>query len=121
MEDARIWEFERSLWTASPEHYQNSIDDQCVMALPAPPFIFTGQQSIEAVSNTPRWQQVELTDRQVARLQEGLIVIGYTAHAERGEERYTAHCTSTYRRLGHENWKVVQHSQVVALTSHGAS
>ena len=121
MDDARIWTFEESLWTADPAHYRESIDAECLMVLPAPPYVFSGAQSIEAVSNTPRWAKVDLTQRQVARPQEGLIVIAYHAHAERdGMAPYDAHCTSTYRRLSHEVWKVVQHQQTPPLVS-GAS
>jgi len=120
MDDDRIWAFEESLWTASPEHYRASIDDQCLMVLPALPFVFTGQQSIEAVSDTPRWEQVSLTERQVARPQEGLIVIAYRAKARRGDQHYTAYCTSVYRHLpnaageaSEARWQVVQHQQTV--------
>ncbi len=121
MEDDRIWSFEESLWTADAEHYRNSIDDECLMVLPAPPFVLSGQQAAEAVSQTPRWSKVELSERQVARPQEGLIVIAYKARAERdGVAPYEAHCTSTYRRLAHEDWKVVQHQQTPPLISGAA-
>ena len=121
MEDERVWSFEESLWTASPEHYHEAIDDECLMALPAKPYIFKGEAAKDAVSNTPRWSKVELTERQVMRPQEGLIVIAYSAHAEReGVQPYLAYCTSTYRRLSHEVWKVVQHSQVPPLMSGSA-
>jgi hypothetical protein len=123
MDDDRIWAFEESLWTASPEHYAESIDDACLMVLPAPPFVFTGRQSIEAVSNTPRWDELRLSDRQVSRPQEGLIVVAYRAEASRGGERYVAHCTSTYRRLPgasgertEDRWQVVQHQQTPPIT-----
>lgn len=116
MDDDRIWSFEESLWTASPEHYRESIDGECLMVVPGEPFLLTGGQAVEAVSDTPRWDEVKLTERRVARPQEGLIVIGYRAEASRGEgERYTAWCTSTYRRLAHEEWRVVQHQQTVPL------
>ena len=117
MNDDRIWAFEESLWTASAEHYRESIDDACLMVLPAQPFVFTGTQSIDAVAGTPRWNAVELSERQVARPQDGLIVIAYKAQARRGEQSYTAYCTSTYRRLAHEQWQVVQHQQTVPMTS----
>ena len=65
--------------------------------------------------DTPRWEQVSLTERQVARPQEGLIVIGYHVAAHRGDEHYEAHCTSVIRRLEHEVWRVVQHQQTPVL------
>ena len=118
MEDERIWSFEESLWTADAEHYRESIDAECLMVLPTPPYVMSGSQAVEAVASTPRWSKVELSEQQVARPQEGLIVIAYQARAERdGAPPYEAHCTSTYRRLGHEDWKVVQHQQTPPLIS----
>jgi len=120
MDDARIWGSEESLWIGSAEQYRASIDDECLMVVPAPPFVMSGQQAIEAVTNTPRWSKVELSERQVARPQEGLIVIAYKARAEReGSALYEAYCTSTYRRLSHDNWRVIQHQQTPPLTSKG--
>ena len=40
MDDQRVWEFEGSLWDASDEHYQNRIDEEIVMVLPRPPYVF---------------------------------------------------------------------------------
>lgn len=120
MDDERVWAFEESLWTGDAAHYRESIDEACLMVLPAPPFVFTGEEAIEAVADTPRWSKVALSDRQVARPEEGLIVVAYKASASRDVgDGYEAHCTSTYRRLGHEDWRVVQHSQLPPLT--GAS
>ncbi len=120
MDDDRVWAFEESLWTADAEHYRDSIDDECVMVVPAPPFVMTGAQAVEAVASTPRWSKVAFSDQQIMRPQEGLIVIGYTVDAEKdGGEKYAAHCTSTYRRLEHEVWKVVQHQQTPPLKMGG--
>ena len=96
------------------EHYHEAVDDQCLMVLPAEPFVMTGRQAIEAVSNTPRWSQVDLSERQVMRPEEGLIVVAYRANAKmEGRDGYEAYCTSTYRRLAHEEWRVVQHQQTL--------
>ena len=113
MEDARIWEMEEKLWHGGEEVYQQLVDDEVVMALPAEPFIFSRQQAIDAVKNTPRWDEVRFSDQQVSRPEEGLIVIGYRVDARRGEEEYRCYASSTMRRRGHDDWTVVQHSQVV--------
>ena len=120
MDDARVWHFEESLWTGDAEHYHELIDDECLMVVPAPPFVLRGQEAAEAVSKTPRWNKVAFSEQRVSRPQEGLIVIAYRAEAHRdGEEAYVAHCTSTIRRLEHEVWRVIQHQQTPPLVSKG--
>ncbi len=116
MDDARIWAFEESLWKADFEHYRESIAKDCLMVVPAPPFVLAGYDAIEAVANTPRWSEVAFSDQHVSRPQEGLIVIAYGVAARRdGADPYDAHCTSTYQRCGHEDWQVVQHQQTPRL------
>ncbi|WP_033919444.1 hypothetical protein [Sphingomonas sp. 37zxx] len=123
MDDDRVWTFEESLWTGDAEHYREAIDAECLMVLPTPPFVLSGTQAIEAVADTPRWDMVRFSDQRIARPQEGLIVVAYGVEAKReGEEPYSAHCTSTYRRIEHELWRVVQHQQtppVVAVAEAG--
>lgn len=116
MEDSRVWAFEESLWKADFEHYRESIARDCLMVVPAPPYVLAGYDAIEAMANTPRWQEATFSDQHVSRPHEGLIVIAYSVEASReGEQPYSAHCTSTYWRLGHENWVVVQHQQTPKL------
>lgn len=117
MDDDRVWAFEESLWTADAEHYRESIDEACLMVLPTPPFVLSGEEAVAAVSATPRWSEVALSEQRVARPEEGMIVVAYHVRASRGDERYEAHCTSTYRRRGHEDWQVVQHQQTPPLVS----
>lgn len=117
MDDDRVWSFEKSLWTGGADHYRELVDEECLMVLPQPPFVLSGSQAIEAVADTPRWSEVEIAKGRIARPQEGLIVIAYHAKASRDGETYEAHCTSTYRRLEHDKWRVVQHQQTPPLTS----
>lgn len=111
MEDDRIWTFEHELWIGGADVYRERVSKDCLMALPEQPYLFGGEQATEAVEHTPRWEDVELSDRKVSRPQEGLIVIAYRAQARRGDKSYHALCTSTLRRLAHEEWDVVQHQQ----------
>ncbi len=112
MDDSRVWAFEESLWTGDAGNYRALIDDECVMVLPEHPFVHTGAQAIEAVSDTSRWSNVVISERQIVRPQEGLIAIAYKAEASReGSTGYTAYCTTTMRRLEHDEWRVVQHQQ----------
>lgn len=112
MDDERLWSFEESLWTGGPDNYREKVDNEVIMALPRPPYLLTGSEAIEAVADTPVWESATLSERHVARPQEGLIVIAYHVRAEReGHAGYEAHCTSVIRRLEHEVWRVVQHQQ----------
>jgi len=112
MDNDRVREFERELWVGGPEMYEGKVARDCVMALPASPFLFDGPAATEAVKATPRWDEVEFTDMRIERPQEGLIVFAYRARASREDgHSYNALCTSTMRRLGHEEWVVVQHQQ----------
>ena len=113
MDDDRIFEFERALWIGEDDIYRRCVADACVMVVPERPFLLSGEQAIEAVEHTPRWTDVDLSDLQINRAQEGLIVIGYRADARRDGTRFTAYCTSTYQRLGEAEWQVIQHQQTI--------
>ncbi|MET1757077.1 DUF4440 domain-containing protein [Novosphingobium sp. RD2P27] len=111
MEDERIWKFERELWVGGDALYHERVSSNCLMALPSDPYLFAGGDAAEAVEHTPRWDGVEFRDKQVSRPQEGLIVIAYRAEAHGDGGTYHAVCTTTLRRLSHEEWDVVQHQQ----------
>lgn len=113
MDDDRIREFETALWIGGEDVYRRSIDSECMMVVPAAPFVMSGSEAIEAVSKTPRWESVEFDDLRIGRPQEGLIVLAYGVRAARGGEAYRAYCSSTYRRIAHEQWQVVQHQQTL--------
>lgn len=117
MDDARIWGSERALWTASPDQYRRTIDVACLMVLPDAPFVFSGADAASEVAETPRWQGVEFSDQRVARPTDGLIVIAYHVAARAESQTYSARCTTTYRRLEHDDWRVVQHQQTPTATT----
>lgn len=113
MDDGRLWDFERDLWTGPREVYRERVDAEVVMALPSEPHLLRGEDAIRAVESTPRWDGAEFSEQAVSRPQEGLIVVGYLMRASKaGHDDYVAYCTSTIRRIEHEVWRVVQHSQL---------
>lgn len=112
MEDRTVWALERSLWTGDADRYLETVDDQCLMVVPAQPYILTAAQVIEAIRNASRWTEVAMSRQTVSRPQDGLIVVAYTVEASRnGGDPYRAWCTSTYRRLALDQWHLVQHQQ----------
>jgi hypothetical protein len=112
MDDRRVWNFEESLWRSSDERYHEQVDPDCIMVLSHPPHIFVGNDAVEAVSGTPEWDEVSFSNQSISRPEEGLIVVGYRVEAKKGETRFTAACTSVYRRKAHDDWTVVQHAQL---------
>lgn len=119
MDDERVWRFEEDLWRASDERYHERIDEDCVMALSETPHIFSGDAAIEAVGGTPPWDKVSFSQQVVTRPNEGLIVVGYRVDASEGETHFAAACTSVYCRRAHDDWSVVQHSQIALNPNHG--
>lgn len=117
MDDRRIKDFERDLWVGEGDVYRERVSRECVIVVPEKPFLLRGEEAIDAVEGTPRWNEVEFADFQIQRPQEGMIVIGYRVDARRGEERYQAYCTSTYQRLGEHDWQVVQHQQTPEIVA----
>ena len=111
MDDARVWEFEKTLWTGDPATYRDRISDECLMVVPAAPFLLHGAEAAKAMADTPRWDEVAFDEARISRPEEGLIVIAYRVTARRDGSSYDAYCTSTLRRRGHEDWQVVQHQQ----------
>ena len=113
MDDDRIIEFERALWIGEDDVYRRCVSNDCLMVVPDQPFLLRGDSAIRSVEQTPRWSHVDLSEMEINRAQEGLIVVAYRADACRGDEKFTAYCTSTYQRIGEDDWRVIQHQQTV--------
>lgn len=117
MEDQRAWSLEESLWTGEPSLIPAVIDRECLMVIPTPPHILSADVAVGAMTDAPRFSQVRFGNAQISRPEKGLIVLAYTAHARRaGDEPYVAHCTSTWRRLRHQDWRLVQHQQTPGIS-----
>ncbi len=64
------------------------------------------------MTKCPRLSRFVFTDGQVARPEEGWIILAYSVHAGKDDgTNYMAHCTSTWCRHGHEDWRLVQYHQ----------
>lgn len=114
MDDARLWGSEKSLWTTDQAGYRAVIADDALMVLPGHRSVLSGRDAVHAVSGTPMGTDVTFTEQNVSRPQEGLIVVAYAVEASKENERYCARCTTTYLRLAHEEWRVIQHQQSLA-------
>ncbi|BAK65203.1 MULTISPECIES: DUF4440 domain-containing protein [Sphingobium] len=115
MEDDRVWSHEKALWTGSAEQFAAALDESCLMVVPAPPYVLEGRDAIESIAATPRWAEVTLAHGCIVRPQDGLIVAAYEAYAKRPDAtEMRAWCTSTWRRIAHDDWRLVQHQQMHA-------
>ncbi len=115
MEDERVWAHEERLWSGATDAFARGVDASCLIVVPAAPFVMEGAEAVNAIAQLPRWQAVSFAHGRIARPQDGLIVAAYKATANReNEENYTAWCTSTYRRVAHDDWRLVQHQQMHA-------
>jgi len=114
MEDQRIEAFERDLWVGNGDIYRNALSEDYLLVVPREPFVVSGEEAKSLLEQTPKWDDVRFSDMHISRPEEGLIVIAYRADAHRDPQTYTAYCTTTMRRRGHEDWEILQHQQTVA-------
>lgn len=118
MPDHAIGTLEESLWTGDAARYRELVDGRCVMVLPSAPFIRSGTEAIDAVSETPRWSGVTFSKQRSAQASDDLVVIAYHARGERGgASGYEAYCTSTWHRFPGQEWRVVQHQQLPPIVA----
>jgi hypothetical protein len=111
MQEPTIWKLEQDLWTGGAARFSAELDDGCLVALPPPVGILAGRPAIvESIAGAPRWTSVAMTEREMARPDDGLVVLAYRAEAHRGDDVYRAYCSSSYHR-GARGWRLVQHQQ----------
>ena len=112
MEDERVWHHERQLWTGSVEDFARAIDETSLMVIPAPPFVLAGDEIVQALAKGTRFSKLGIAHGRITRPQEGLILVAYKAAADgHGEPQYLALCTTSWRRIAHDDWLIVQHQQ----------
>ncbi|MDK1490355.1 hypothetical protein QN219_09815 [Sinorhizobium sp. 7-81] len=111
MDDAHAWDLEQRLWLEGLDTYRKLLDEQCIMAFPAPVGLMRVPSIIDSLESAPRWDRVIMAERSVGRPAHGCLVLGYCAEGYRaGTKPYGAYCTSTYCDTG-AGWKLVQHQQ----------
>ena len=105
-----IWEAEESLWLGGRLAYAALMAPDCLMAFPQIG-VLGPDEVLHSLDKTPRWQEVRMSERQQAGGGE-TCVLAYRAEArrDRGDGRYRALCTSSWRRDG-GMWKLIQHHQ----------
>lgn len=83
----------------------------CVMVLPDPVGILSGDALTRSLIAAPRWDSVVMDDRHCALVSE-TAVLAYRANAKRAEAApYRALCSSTYAKV-EGAWRIIQHQQM---------
>ena len=107
-----LWELEKRFWLDGADFYEARLADGAVMVLPYPALLMERDRAIEAISQGPRWTQVEFS--QTGLQQRGrAAVLSYraTAWREGDEAPYHAICASTYVDDPGDGWLMMSHSQ----------
>ena len=109
MSDPEIWTVEEILWTGGTDAYRRRMAPLCLMAFPGIG-VLKGDEVLDALTEAPRWSEVKMEGRNMIET-DGLIVLAYTAHAQRdGDSPYHAVCSSTWRETPN-GWRIIQHQQ----------
>lgn len=108
-----IWTLELGLWLGGVDDFAHHMIDGCLMVFPEPVGILRGNEILERLARTPRWETVEMADRNILRRNAHTVCIAYRAEAVRKtNEAYTAFCSSVYVRQDDEvGWKILTHQQ----------
>ena len=113
MNDDSAWTLEERFWLEGSSVYDDLLDPACLMAFPGMG-VMRAAAILDSLKSAPRWASVNMTNRELGRAGDRVIVLGYRAEGRReGAEPYQCFCTSTYRADG-GRWTLVQHQQTLA-------
>jgi len=107
-----LWDTERSLWLEGVDAYDRHLATEAVMVF-GPIGIMDRKAILASLKDAPRWSHVELSQRTTISPSPDVTVFAYGAEAKRGDETYSALCSSTYLRIG-QDWWLAQHQQTPA-------
>ena len=86
MDDTDAWRNERRLWLEGSDPYRELLDEDCIMAFPAPVGLLRGRSVIiRSLQGIPRWEHLTISEKVMSRIGENFIVLGYLAEARRAE------------------------------------
>tara|TARA_B100000749_G_C17985942_1_gene285161 strand:- start:77 stop:424 length:348 start_codon:yes stop_codon:yes gene_type:complete len=106
------WKTERSFWLDGPDFHANHLAEAACMVFPAPVGILSGSAITEALTQAPRWTDVDF-EATCETVSKDTVVLAYKAIGQRPDAlgpAYAAYCASTYVREG-DAWKLLAHQQ----------
>jgi Domain of unknown function (DUF4440) len=108
-----LLEFERELWARANDSafYSERLTNDAVLVFPAPFGLLDRDQTLEAVSGSAGWREVDLQDYRLVELTERSAAAAYRADAIGADgSPYSAFCSSAYVR-GDVGWQLALHQQ----------
>ena len=104
------WATEENFWLEGPNFYRAHMAENAEMWFPDRREPLRGAEILDALENVPRWEAVRF-DHQQMDVVDDRITLRYHATARRdGQDDYSAHCVSTYRRDS-GGLKLIDHRQ----------
>ena len=112
MTEDELWRMEAGFWTGDAGYYEANLAVGAMMVFPPPTGVLDRARIVATIRDAPRWRDVDMQGRQVARPKQDTVVLAYRASARRdGDEApYRAVCGSVYTRFD-DGWKLVLHQQ----------
>ncbi len=113
MNEAEAASIERAFWLAGADVYERRLAPEAIMVLPGSAGILTRAATIEAIRQSPRWDDVSFESLQITRPARNVVLLAYEGTGERdgGKTAYRARCSSMYVENGEGEWLLAFHQQ----------
>ena len=107
-----LFEIEQGFWLEGEDFFRDHLDSECLLAFPQAGEmhgVFPRNQVAATATQSNRWRDLEMGDRRVVRLGDGVAIISYRADVTRADGvPYVALVSSGYVRRDGE-WKLAFH------------
>lgn len=103
-----ILSIERELAEGDDETYRKYLTDDALVVVPGASM--SKDETLDAMSESPGWGAVSLDDPDFFDLADGVVLLSYSFHGERGGSSYDATLSSVYVEAG-DGWRLAFHQQ----------
>jgi hypothetical protein len=112
LSDAAVWDLEARFWSGDDAFYDAWLAAGALMVFPDPTGILDRAAIVASIRGGPRWTQVHMTERRVARPNAGVVLVAYRfeARMDDGDDAYRGWASSSYARSAGA-WSLAFHQQ----------
>lgn len=109
--EQQLLALEKQFWTAGPDFYRKTVDDQCLLAFAEMAGVMSRDSVVETIKEDQRWSELTVEESGFLQLNDEVAVVTYRAKALRADGTpYMALVSSAYVRRG-GGWKLAFHQQ----------